>query len=43
LADIENMEIERALRWLEWVDERREAEADAVRGAGGDGGESSTE
>ena len=47
LADIDNIEISRALLWLEWVGERREAEADAIRGSNGeggiDGGESPTE
>jgi hypothetical protein len=43
LVDIENMEISRALLWLEWVSERREAEADAIRGNGGSGGENPTD
>lgn len=34
LADIEDMEISRALLWREWVGEQREAEADAIRDAG---------
>jgi hypothetical protein len=32
------MEYSRAIKWYEWVEEQREAEADAIRNAGGAGG-----
>ena len=33
LADIENMEIGRIIRWAERLNEQREADADAIRNA----------